>query len=123
MRETSYWLWFLLAGVVIFICGGLHVITTHLAVTGMFNPCGSDALEWGNVAYRSHSIPFTVGYVILLAAVLYHGFYGLKNILFELNLKRTTERTIVTSLRFIGIVLFGIGALAVIVARQVTMVQ
>lgn len=123
MRETSYWFWFLLAGIAIFICGGLHIIATHLGVTSMFNPCGSDALAWGNVAYRSRSIPFMVSYIILLAAVLYHGFYGLKSILFELDLKRTTERTIVTSLRFIGIVLFVIGAFAVIVGRQITLAQ
>ncbi len=119
MRETSYWSWFVLAGIVIFICGGLHMIATHLSVSGMFNPFGSDAVAWGNVAHRSGSVFFTGIYIILLAAALYHGLYGLKTILFELGLKKSTERTLVVSLWFIGTALFMIGTIAAIVARQV----
>ena len=37
------------------------------------------------MAARATSVFFTVTYVLLLGAALYHGFYGLRNILLELN--------------------------------------
>jgi succinate dehydrogenase/fumarate reductase cytochrome b subunit len=95
------------------------MIATHLSMTGLFNPFGSDSVAWGNVAHRSGSVFFTAVYIILLAAALYHGLYGFKTIMFELGLKRSTERTLVVSLWFIGVALFVIGTFAAIVARQV----
>lgn len=119
MRETSYWIWFVIAGVLIFVLGGLHMMTVHMsAILGIFNPAGSDAVAWENVAARSKSLFFTVTYILLLAAVLYHGFFGLRTILFELGPSRGGQRFITTFLWCAGIVLFIIGAYAAVAARS-----
>ena len=118
MREARYWTWFILAGIVIFILGGVHMMTVHLnGVVGIFNPAGSDAVAWGNVVYRAQSVCFTLIYIILLGAVLYHGFYGLRTILLELGLKKDTGRKLTTWLWVIGIVLFAIGTFAAFAAK------
>jgi succinate dehydrogenase/fumarate reductase cytochrome b subunit len=118
MRETKYWTWFILAGIVILFLGGLHMTTVHLnGVVGIFNPTGTDAVDWRNVAYRGRSLFFTVTYIVLLAAVLYHGFYGLRTILLELGLTKSTQRKLTASLWVIGIILFAIGTFAAIAAK------
>src|SRR5208283_3237212 len=113
MKETVYWTWFIIAGLLIFVLGGRHIIIKNLnGVVGLFNPFGSDAVAWENVTYRGKSLYFTLTYIVLLAAVLYHGFYGLRTILTELGLKKNTERKLTASLWVIGIILFVIGTLA-----------
>ena len=119
MRESGYWTWFLIAGLVIFVFGGLHMMTIHLnGVAGIFNPVGYDAVDWRNVAYRSRNVFFTLTYIILLGAVLYHGFYGLRTILLELGLQKTTQRKLTVSLWFIGIILFVVGTFAAVAAKM-----
>jgi len=118
MRETGYWTWFIIAGIMIFVLGGLHMMTVHLnGVVSLYNPFGSDAVAWKNVAYRSKSLCFTLTYIVLLGAVLYHGFYGLRTILMELGLQKTTQRKLTASLWVIGIILFVIGTLAAAAAK------
>ena len=93
MRETAYWIWFLIAGLVIFVLGGLHMAVVHLSgIVGIFNPAGAEAVAWENVAFRSHSAFFMTAYILLLAAVLYHGFYGLRTIVFELGIGKACQR-------------------------------
>jgi succinate dehydrogenase hydrophobic anchor subunit len=119
MRETYSWTWFIIAGIVIFILGGLHMMTVHLnAILGIFNPAPGDAVDWENVSWRGRNLFFTVTYIFLLAAVLYHGFFGLRTILFELGPSRGGQRFITNFLWCAGIVLFIIGTYAAIAARS-----
>jgi succinate dehydrogenase/fumarate reductase cytochrome b subunit len=119
MRETAGWIWFFIAGIVIFILGGLHMTTVHLnAIFGIFNPAAGDAVAWENVSWRSGNFFFIVTYIFLLAAVLYHGFYGLRTIIFELGPSRRGQRLITNFLWCAGIVLFVVGTYAAIVARS-----
>jgi len=119
MRESGYWTWFLLAGLVIFVLGGLHMMTVHLnSVADIFNPVGYDAVNWQNVAYRSRNVCFLIGYIILLGAVLYHGFYGLRTILLELGLQKTTQRKLSYCLWVIGVILFAVGTYAAVAAKM-----
>ena len=118
MKETGYWTWFIIAGVMIFFLGGLHIMIVHLnGVVGIFNPFGSDAVAWENVTYRGKSLYFTLTYIVLLGAVLYHGLYGLRTILVESGLQKNTQRKLTVSLWAIGIILFVIGTLAAAVAK------
>ena len=117
IRETTKWTWHVVAGLVILVFGGLHMLITHLDdVLGWFNPADGSAVLWENVIHRGQFAFFNVTYVILLAAALYHGFYGLKTILFELNPSQGTQRAITGLLWTVGIVLFGIGVVTVILA-------
>jgi succinate dehydrogenase/fumarate reductase cytochrome b subunit len=118
MRESGYWTWFLIAGLVIFVLGGLHMMTVHLnGIADIFNPVGYDAVDWKNVAYRSGNVFFTLGYIILLGAVLYHGFYGVRTILLELGLGKTAQRRLSVGLWIVGIILFAAGTFAAIAAK------
>jgi succinate dehydrogenase hydrophobic anchor subunit len=118
MRETAYWIWFLIAGLVIFVLGGLHMAVVHLSgIVGIFNPAGAEAVAWENVAFRSHSAFFMTAYILLLAAVLYHGFYGLRTIVFELGIGKACQRSLTVALWIVGVVLFIVGAYAAIAAK------
>jgi len=118
MRETAYWVWFVIAGLVIFVLGGLHMTVVHLSgIVGIFNPAGHEAVAWENVSFRSQSIFFTVTYILLAAAVLYHGFYGLRTIIFELGIGKSAQRSLTVLLWIVGVVLFIIGAYAAIAAK------
>ena len=86
MRDQGLWTWHVIAGVVILIFLGLHMAIMHLdAVLGIFNPAGGHPIDWANVVARGKSVFFMVTYVVLLGAALFHGLYGLRNIIFELN--------------------------------------
>ncbi len=118
MRETAYWIWFVIAGLVIFVLGGLHMAVVHLSgIVGIFNPAGAEAVAWENVAFRSHSAFFMTAYILLLAAVLYHGFYGLRTIVFELGICKACQRSLTVALWIVGVVLFIVGAYAAIAAK------
>jgi len=118
MRETAYWIWFVIAGLVIFVLGGLHMTVVHLSgIVGIYNPAGAEAVAWENVAFRSHSAFFMTAYILLLAAVLYHGFYGLRTIIVELGIGKACQRSLTVTLWIVGVVLFIVGAYAAIAAK------
>ena len=48
-------------------------------------------------------------YVLLLGAALFHGFYGLRNILFELNPGAAAKKAVNGFLLIAGLVLFAVG--------------
>ena len=119
MRETGYWSWFFVAGIVMFFLLGLHMMVVHLTgLLGLFNPYGTDAVAWNNVVFRSRELFFTVTYIILLGAALYHGFYGFRTIVYELGIKKQVGKTLDIFLWIAGITLFCFGTYAAIAARS-----
>jgi succinate dehydrogenase / fumarate reductase membrane anchor subunit len=114
MRDRTLWTWHIAAGAVILVLLGLHMAIMHLNQTlGLF---GAEPLAWESVAQRATSLFFTVTYVLLLGAALYHGFYGLRNILFELNPGAVLRRTIDVGLSALGLALFAFGTWAALAA-------
>jgi len=117
MRDQKLWTWHLAAGVVILFLLGLNMTVMHLNVTiplrGL-NPAGGHPIDWANVVARGRSAAFMLSYVILLGAALFHGLYGLRNILFELDPARWLKRTIGVVLLVGGIGLFVLGTWAAI---------
>jgi succinate dehydrogenase hydrophobic anchor subunit len=117
MRDRTLWTWHIGAGVVILVLLGLHMTIMHLGSTlGIFGAGGAEPVEWESVASRAQSLFFTVTYVLLLGAALYHGFYGLRNILLELNPGARLRRTINAGLSLVGLALFGFGTWAALAA-------
>jgi succinate dehydrogenase / fumarate reductase membrane anchor subunit len=113
MRDQKLWTWHVLAGVAILVLGGLHMIVMHLDTTvGAFSPKGGEAIDWANVAARAQSAAFLVTYVLLLGAALYHGLYGLRNILLELGPRPALRRAVTGVLLVGGILLFVAGTWA-----------
>lgn len=121
MRDQKLWTWHLAAGVVILFFLGMHMTVMHLntvVVLKWLNPAGGHPIDWTNVVARARSGFFMVTYVVLLGAALFHGLYGLRNILFELDPARWLKRAISGLLLGGGLGLFVIGTWAAIVARS-----
>ncbi len=119
MRETKFWTWHMVAGVVIFVLLGLHMLImhlggfTHMAVVDR----AVEATAKVNSQARDANVMFTLTYVLLLGVALYHGLYGLRTILFELTLKPAVEKVISVFLLLLGLGLFGLGTWAAFAAH------
>src|SRR5512135_806025 len=109
MRDQKLWAWHLVAGAVILVFLGVHMLTMHMEGVikiGSLNPAttpytGPGAapqarsaepgetdirpINWANVQKRGIRTLYMVSYILLLGAALFHGLYGLRNILFELD--------------------------------------
>jgi len=120
MRDRTAWTWHIGAGVVILVLLGLHMAIMHLdASLGIASPAGAKPVDWASVVERMKGLFFTVTYVILLGAALYHGFYGLRNILMELNPGAGLRKTINVGLTVVGLALFAFGTWAALAAPGV----
>jgi succinate dehydrogenase / fumarate reductase membrane anchor subunit len=120
MRETKYWTWHMAAGVVIFFLLGLHMLIMHMGgITHLFAAHGGEAISRENSLFRDSTLFFTVTYVLLLGAALYHGLYGLRTIVFELTLKPAAEKALSLGLLIVGLGMFGLGAWAAIAAHAI----
>ena len=113
MRDQRLWTWHVLAGLVILVFLGLHMAIMHLdALLGIFNPAGDHPIAWENVVARAKLAFFTFSYIVLLGAALFHGLYGLRNILFELNPGAGLRKGLNAALTAVGVVMFAFGAWA-----------
>jgi succinate dehydrogenase / fumarate reductase membrane anchor subunit len=113
MRETKYWTWHMAAGVIILFLLGLHMLIMHVGgITHLFAPHAGEATSRENSLYRDGTMFFPVTYILLLGLALFHGLYGLRNILFELTLKPAVEKAVSLVLLVAGLGLFGLGTWA-----------
>jgi len=120
MRDRTLWTWHVTAGLVVLILLGLHMAIMHLDhMLQVFNPTGGQAEDWANVVARMKSTFFAVSYVLLLGAALYHGLYGLRNILLEMSTDAGLRRIVRVGLWLVGLGLFGYGAYAAVLAPRV----
>lgn len=116
IKESTLWFWFMIAGLVIFALLGIHIVVIHLpAISG-----GSYAktLSYSSALQRARSTFFTVIYIILLAALLYHGLYGLRSLLIELFTSKAAGRAISWSLALLGLATFAYGTYVTIIAAR-----
>lgn len=119
-KDTKLWTWHIIAAAAILLLLGFHMLMMHLnALLGLeaYNPASEDPLFWENVIHRGQQFAFAVVYILLLAAALYHGLYGLRNILFEMDPSERLKKTISIVLMVIGFVFLVIGSWAAIAAR------
>ncbi len=121
MRETKFWTWHVAAGGLILFLLGLHMAIMHLdSLLGAWglNPSGGEAIAWANVLARSRMAAMTAVYIALLGAALYHGFYGLRTIVFELGIGPALQRAVTAALWAAGVGLFVLGTVAAIAAGR-----
>jgi succinate dehydrogenase hydrophobic anchor subunit len=111
MREQRLWTWHMAAGVIILVFLGLHMTVMHLeSIIRIFNPAeGQLPVAWANVLERSKSAFFMVTYIVLLGAALYHGLFGLRHIIEELNPGAAIKKAVATVLTVGGLLLFAFG--------------
>jgi succinate dehydrogenase/fumarate reductase cytochrome b subunit len=116
VNEARNWTWHIITAILILVFLGLHMFVMHLDdLVGWF-VAGGTAISWTSVLARSKSTFFAITYVVLLAAALYHGLYGLRTILLELSIGPRGQRFLTVLFWIGGICLFGIGTLGTIAA-------
>ncbi len=119
MRESTLWMLNLIAGAVILVLLGVHMAIMHLdAVLGFVGLAANSGVEASAVFARSKQALFMASYIILLGAALYHGLYGLRNILFELTLSRGAEKFINWFFIVAGLALFVYGGYVAVAVFQ-----
>ena len=113
MRDQTLWTWHVGAGLVILVFLGLHMAIMHVdTILGLFNRPGTEAIAWANVIDRARRTFYLLTYLVLLGAALFHGLYGLRNILFELNPGAGLKKGLSVLLVIAGVGLFGLGTWA-----------
>jgi len=113
MKDRTLWTLSMASSGVVLVLLAVHMGIMHLDSTlGIAVPAGVSPTDWASVAERMRSTLFTVTYVILLGAALYHGLYGLRNILFELSPGPTLHRVESATLVVLGLALFLVGSWA-----------
>ena len=116
MKESTKWSLHLISGALIVVVLGIHFGVMHLDyLLYQLGISGSDPLAFESVASRSKMMFHVVVYLVLLAAALYHGFYGLRSLLFELPLGSGTEKIVSIAVTVFGVLLFIYGAHAIII--------
>jgi len=119
MRESTLWFWHIIAGAVILVFLSLHMAIMHLdAILGFLGIGYANTTSAATVFARSRQTFFMVTYIILLGAALYHGLYGFRNILLELNPGKLLKKLISVLLLLAGLALFAYGTYAAIVIYQ-----
>ena len=119
MRDQKLWTWHVAAGILVVVLLGLHMVIMHMSRTvGIGNPAGGHPVDWGNVLARAKSVFFTITYILLLGAALFHGLYGFRNIVWELGPPPGLKKTISALLLVGGLGLFGLGTWAAIAGFQ-----
>lgn len=115
MRESKLWFWHILSAVIILVLLGVHMGIMHLGeILSAIGIGSGHAVASESVFHRSTQSVFMVTYILLLGVALFHGFYGLRSMLFELSLSKALEKTIGGLFAVAGIGLFLYGSYAAI---------
>lgn len=117
MRESTLWLFQLITGAILFFLLLGHITLIHFyysKILYLFGLGAIEAIRFEEVVARGRSALIASMYVIFLAAALYHGLYGFRNIVFELTANRPFQRAFSLFLIIAGAVTFIYGAYAAI---------
>jgi succinate dehydrogenase hydrophobic anchor subunit len=110
MRESKLWFWHLLSAAAILVLLGVHMGIMHLSAVAKVLGIGSgDPIQSAEVFRRSRQLLFSITYILLLGAALFHGLYGLRSMLFELSFPKNIEKMIGGLCTLAGIALFFYG--------------
>ena len=108
MRETRLWSLHLLAIPVILVLLGMHFALMHYAPV-FYGMSVEEARSFEVMIERGRSLAQFVLYILLLAAGLYHGFYGLRGIIRELPLTPSLAKTVDIGILIVGLLVFALG--------------
>jgi succinate dehydrogenase hydrophobic anchor subunit len=108
MRETRLWSLHLLAIPIIVVLLGLHFAVMHYAPV-FYGMSVEEARSFGVMVERGRSTAQFILYILLLAAGLYHGLYGLRGIIRELPLAPALAKAVDAGILLFGLFIFGLG--------------
>ena len=107
MRATYLWLLQLVTGTAIAVLLGGHLLSMHLRVIlRFFGVSAAELTSWGAIIGQASQGIWIYLYMVLLALLLYHGLYGLRNIILELTPSVKTERIVTWVFIAIGSIVF-----------------
>lgn len=106
MRNTYLWLAQLVTGVLIAVLLGIHMVGQHLNDILGITP---EPTAWQSMIGRAGQGVWVALYVALLAFGLYHGIYGLRNIILETTSSPRTGRAVTLLLVVLGVAVFAGG--------------
>ncbi|MBI5824090.1 MAG: hypothetical protein HZB18_08695 [Chloroflexi bacterium] len=109
MRETRLWSLHLLVIPIIAILLGAHFALMHYAPI-FYGVSVEEARNFETMIERGKSVAQLVLYILLLAAGLYHGLYGMRGILRELPLTPALAKLVDWGILSFGIFIFALGA-------------
>ena len=108
MRETRLWSLHILVIPIIAVLLGMHFAIMHYAPV-FYGVSVDEARSFEVMIERGKNIAQLVLYILLLAAGLYHGLYGLRGILRELPLTPKLGKIVDVSVVLLGLFIFGFG--------------
>lgn len=108
MRETRLWSLHILVIPIIAVLLGMHFALMHYSPV-FYGTSVEEAREFGTMIERGKSVAQLVLYILLLAAGLYHGLYGLRGILRELPLTPTLAKAVDAGVLLLGLATFALG--------------
>jgi succinate dehydrogenase hydrophobic anchor subunit len=108
MRETRLWSLHLLVIPIIVVLLGLHFAVMHYAPV-FYGVSVEEARSFEVMVERGRSVAQLVLYILLLAAGLYHGLYGLRGILRELPLTPSLSKAVDVGILLFGLLIFSFG--------------
>jgi succinate dehydrogenase hydrophobic anchor subunit len=108
MREIRLWSLHILVLPIIAVLLGMHFAVMHYAPV-FYGMSVDKAREFSTMIERGKSVTQLVLYILLLAAGLYHGLYGLRGILRELPLTPTLVKVVDVGVLLLGLFIFAFG--------------
>ena len=108
MRETRLWSLHILVLPIIAVLLGAHFAVMHYAPV-FYGMSVEKAREFSTMIERGKSITQLVLYILLLAAGLYHGMYGVRGIIRELPLTPTLAKIVDVGIIAFGLFIFALG--------------
>ncbi|HSW57535.1 MAG TPA: hypothetical protein VLH15_03985 [Dehalococcoidales bacterium] len=105
--RTRWQLLHMLTGILIAFLLGAHMVVVHLnTILGFFGLGSPDPVAWGPMMERSRQWIWVGIYIAMLAVAIFHGLYGLRGIIIELNASPATARWISRSFLVLGVIVF-----------------
>lgn len=108
MRETRLWSLHILVIPIIAVLLGMHLALMHYAPV-FYGMSVDQAREFSTMIERGKSVAQFIIYILLLAAGLYHGLYGLRGILRELPLTPALAKVVDIGVLLFGLAIFALG--------------
>ena len=108
MRETRLWSLHILAIPIIAVLLGMHFALMHYAPV-FYGMSVEEARSFEVMVERGRSVAQFILYILLLAAGLYHGLYGLRGIIRELPLTPFLAKAVDIGVLLLGLRIFGLG--------------
>ncbi len=120
MKETKYWTFHILTGIALIFFLGFHFLYTHIGGL-IFKESDNISRELSQA--RDAKVSFMIFFIVLLGLGLYHGLYGLKNILFEIFPGKSIQKAIAIVIIILGVCLFIFGSYSSHLAHKNVAIQ